>query len=199
MDELRNDAEYEALRDEYKTLRSEVKVAIRNQVRILGYGGTVLGAFAGLGILQPSFLVIAALPFIAFFFAILWSIEQTRMMRAGDYISTIENRLNEECFTEPVMLWENWLRFREGHPELDIYQIHYLSQYLIISVFILTEITGILNVWFWQFETFGIIVKISLTAVYIVFIGIMYYILQKVIRHKDIESSFGRFREKSDR
>lgn len=194
MDAERVDSEYEALRQEYTSLRSEIEVAIQNQVRILGYGGTVLGVFAGLGVIRPSFLVIAALPFVSFFFAILWSIEQTRMMRAGDYISTIEERLNDEYFDKPVMLWENWLQYRGENPERDIYQLHYWSQYLIISVFVLTEVVGILNVWAWELEKLGLVMKFALTAVYIIFILIIAYILQKVIRHKDLKKSFGSFR-----
>lgn len=198
MDELPDDAEYEALREEYRSLRSEIELAIRNQVRILGYGGTVLGVFAGLGVLQPSALIAAALPFIAFFFAVLWSIEQTRMMRAGDYISTIEDRLNEEYFDSHVMLWENWLRYRGGVPERDIYNVHYWSQYLIISVFILAEVIGILNVWVWQFESFGTEAKIGLTMIYVSFVIIMYYILTKVVRHRSIKVSFAVFRDGLD-
>lgn len=194
-----DEAEFKALRDEYQSLRSEVELAIRNQVRILGYGGTVLGIFAGIGVIRPSLLVVTALPFIAFFFAVLWSVEQTRMMRAGDYISTIEDRLNEEQFEEPVMLWESWLRFRAGqHPERDIYQIHYWSQYLIIGVFITTELIGILTLWFWQPGGVEIQFKVGLTVLYFIFIYIMYYLLQKVVKHKDIGKSFGRFRENAE-
>lgn len=187
---------YDALWREYESLRSEIELAIRNQVRILGYGGTVLGVFAGIGVVRPSFLVIAALPFIAFFFAVLWSIEQTRMMRAGDYISTIEKRVNKEYFEQPVMLWENWLRYRGAkQPERDIYQVHYWSQYLIITVFILTEVVAIVSVWTWQPGNIQITSQIALTILYITFIIIIYYILRKVVRHESIENSFGVFQE----
>jgi hypothetical protein len=190
------ESEYEALRQEYQSLRSEIELAIRNQVRILGYGGAVLGAFAGIGIVRPTFLIIAALPFISFFFAVLWSIEQTRMMRAGDYISNIERRVNDEYFEERVMLWESWLRYRgEEQPEPDIYQVHYWSQYLIIAVFILSEILAIFAVWTWQSNGAGILIKLGLTALYILFIVSMYYILRKVVRHKDLKVSFGSFRK----
>lgn len=190
------DDEYDALWDEYQTLRSEIELAIRNQVRILGYGGTVLGVFAGIGVIRPSFLVIAALPFIAFFFAVLWSVEQTRMMRAGDYISTIENRINEEHLDGPVMLWENWLRYRsEKQPEPDIYQVHYWSQYLIITVFILAEIFSIIAIWTWDPGAVGLGAKVGLSLLYLLFIGVMYYILRVVVRHQDIRNSFGSFRD----
>lgn len=190
------DSEYEALCKEYQSLRSEIELAIRNQVRILGYGGTVLGVFAGIGVVSPSFLIVAALPFIAFFFAVLWSIEQTRMMRAGDYISTIENRLNDEYFGEPVMLWENWLRYRGARqPERDIYQIHYWSQYLIIAVFILTEVFGILTVLLWPLEDVELMLRLGLTTLYLVFAGVMIYILRKVVKHKNLEKSFGSFQK----
>lgn len=189
----------EALLQEYETLRSEIELAIRNQVRILGYGGTVLGVFAGLGIIQPSVLVVVALPFIAFFFSILWSIEQTRMMRAGDYISTIETRLNEEHLEEPVLLWENWLRFRaDRQPEYDIYFIHYWLQYIVIAVFMLTEIVGIVTIWSWQPTSLGLALQIALTALYLTFVGVMYFVLRRIVTHKSIEESFGRLREGLD-
>jgi hypothetical protein len=196
MSESVENSEYEALLKEYQSLRSEIELAIRNQVRILGYGGTVLGVFAGIGVVRPSFLISTALPSIAFFFAVLWSIEQTRMMRAGDYISTIESRLNDEHFGEPVMLWESWLRYRgEGQPEWDIYQIHYWSQYLIIAVFILIEAFGIVSVLTWNPGEIQLVLKLGLTTLYLLFIGVMFYVLMKVVRHKSIKASFGRFRD----
>lgn len=189
------DLEHEALWKEYQSLRSEIKLSIRNQVRILGYGGTVLGVFTGLGVVRPSFLIVASLPFVAFFFAVLWSIEQTRMMRAGDYISTIENRLNDEYFEEPVMLWESWLRYRgENQPEPDIYQAHYWSQYLIIAIFILTGIFGIIAVLIRPPSDIDFTLRVALAAVYFIFIAIMVYILTKVVRHKNMEKSFENFR-----
>ena len=195
-----NDTKLEILRHEYESLRSEIELAIRNQIRILGYGGTVLGVFAGLGIIRPSILIIAALPFISFFFAILWSIEQTRMMRAGDYLATIEDRANDEYFDEPVLLWESWLRYRgERQPEIDIYQIHYFTQYIVIGIFILTVFIGIITVWTWKPESTGLELKIGLSLLYSIFILIMGYVLTKVVKHKDVSGSFQRFFKNTSR
>lgn len=190
------DTESEALLQEYESLRSEVELAIQNQVRVLGYGGTVLGVFAGIGIIRPSVLVVVALPFIAFFFSILWSIEQTRMMRAGDYISTIETRLRDEHFEDGVLLWENWLRYRaDQQPEPDIYLIHYWLQYIVITVFMFTEVVGILTVWTWDSTALGLTTRVGLTVLYLGFIAVMYVILRKIVRHKDIRESFSVFRD----
>lgn len=197
MDNKEGDLKHDALWNEYTSLRSEIELAIQNQVRILGYGGTVLGVFAGLGVIRPSVLIIAALPFIAFFFSVLWSIEQTRMMRAGDYISFIEDRINKDRFEEPVVLWENWLRFRvENTPtrDVDIYQIHYFAQYAIISVFILIELIAIITVWVWPFDGLQTSSRIVLTVVYASFMGIMSYVLWKVVKHRDMSDSFHRLR-----
>lgn len=191
-----DELKFEALRSEYDYLRSEVELAIRNQVRILGYGGTVTGIIAGLGVVRPSLLIAAALPFIAFFFAVLWSIEQTRMMRAGDYISTIESRLNEEYFDESVMLWENWLRYRaEEQPERDIYQIHYWAQYLVVAVFILAVTSGIVSIWLWQPNGAGNVVRGLLTLLYLSFILVISYFIVKITKHKDISKSFVSFQK----
>lgn len=120
-------------------------------------------------------------------------------MRAGDYISTIESRLNDEHFEESIMLWENWLRYRgDQQPERDIYQVHYWSQYLIIAVLILTEVFGILTVVVWQPGNIDPVVRIGLLCLYLSFILVMAYILTKVVRHRNIEKSFGYFRDNID-
>lgn len=185
---------YDAVRLEYQNLRSEVEESIRNQVRILGYGGTALSLLLGVGIVQASQMLLVSLPFLAFFFAVLWNIEQTRMMRAGDYISTIEKRLNQNEFEEPVMLWETWLRFRASNqPEGDIYQRHYQAQYVVIGIFMLIILGGMVGLWVERPESVPVSLAVGLTVVYAGFLLMTLYFLQAVVRHESVEHSFDRF------
>ncbi len=194
-DETLSDEEREAMRLEYQSLRSEIEMAIQNQVRILGYGGTALSLIVGFGAIQNSLLVITTLPFLAFFFSVLWNVEQTRMMRAGDYISTIETRFNEEEFEKPVMLWETWLRFRASEqPERDIYEYHYRAQNMVLGVFMLIIASGIVAIWVWHPGAISDLAGGILTLIYATFLVITYYLLKQVVKHNPVEHSFNRFR-----
>ncbi|MGB2695158.1 MAG: hypothetical protein WBD55_08225, partial [Dehalococcoidia bacterium] len=45
---------------------------------------------------------------------LLWVIEMTRMMRCGNYLQFIEDKINDEL-EGPVVTWENWLRRGTEH------------------------------------------------------------------------------------
>lgn len=105
------DAEWNALEVEYRMLRQEIQGSIQNQVRILGYGGTALSVVLGVGLVEESELVVATLPVLAFFFFVLWNVEQTRMMRTGDYLWGVEQQIEHRGDGKSI-LWESWLRDR---------------------------------------------------------------------------------------
>lgn len=107
------DAEWNALEVEYRMLRQEIQGSIQNQVRILGYGGTALSVVLGVGLVEESELVVATLPVLAFFFFVLWNVEQTRMMRTGDYLWGVEQQIEHRGDGKSI-LWESWLRNRNG-------------------------------------------------------------------------------------
>lgn len=178
---------------EYKLLRSEIEESIKNQARILGYGGAVLSLLVGLGVYQQSFILLVSLPFLAFFFFVLWNVEQTRMMRAGDYISFLEDRIAEEYVGEPVMLWESWLRYRSEHPERDIYELHYLAQYTVLGVFLVIIVIGMFGVWLWRPDTIDLWISLLLAPIYGLFLLVSLYFLNGAVQHHNMEDSLQAF------
>lgn len=178
----------ETLELEYETLRSEITESIRNQVRILGYGGTAISILLGLGVIRRSMLLLVSLPFLAFFFFVLWNVEQTRMMRAGDYIALLEDRV-AETYEEPTLSWENWLRYRSEHPERDIYQLHYVAQYAILGLFATLILMGIVNLWVWNPGAVEFPIAVALSVLYAIFFAVSTYLGIKTVRHEDIRDS----------
>jgi hypothetical protein len=200
--------EWDALKLEYRMLRGEIQSAIKNQVQILGYGGAALSVVLGAGLIQESALVVATLPLLAFFFFVLWNVEQTRMMRAGDYLYGVEKQIDATA-DAPTMRWETWLRDRNenGEPEpvaprgflsvRDVYRLHYHSQLLVQMVFVLVILGGIAAVWLWPPTIpgleFGVWAQSTLTVLYGSFLLAAAYLLWGTLRH-NAEREVERFR-----
>lgn len=202
------------LEREYVKLREEIQEAIRNQVRILGYGGTALSVLLGAGLVRESVLVVTSLPVLAFFFLVLWNVEQTRMMRAGDYLYGVEQQL-KRADGEHTMLWESWLRDRSetgpewrslpgvapAVPAADAYDIHYVAQFLVVGVFVLMILAGAAAVWVWQPAgggvSFGLGAKVGLTVLYAAFVVVAVYLVHGTVRH-DADDAVREFRDLPD-
>jgi len=188
----------EALGMEYRLLREEIQQSIKNQVRILGYGGAALSVVLGGGLIRESALVVVTLPLLAFFFFVLWNVEQTRMMRAGDYLYSIEQQVKRES-NGTSMLWESWLRDRDengvDHTESllgaamarDVYDLHYHSQLLVQVVFMLVIVGGTATAWIWppriQGVPFGLGTKLTITLLYASFLVAAVYLLWGTLEH----------------
>lgn len=191
----RNDqfgAEQRALEMEYRHLRSEIETSIRNQVRVLGYGGAVLSLLVALGALQRSPLLLILLPLLAFIFFALWNVEQTRMMRAGDYLAYIEDRFNENTFGGAVTFWENWLRYRADHPErTDIYQLHIYTQRAMLIVFILIIAGGSVALFLLPSDQLPLPngIRLLFAGFYAGLTGLSLFLLSGAIKHGDIRDS----------
>lgn len=103
----------------YGQLRDEVLISIRFQNRVILGEAVVVGLIYGIrltgnperGAVASSLVELAAiiLPPVIIVSTALWTVEQTRMMRIGDYLELLENRINEEL-KSPCITWENWLR-----------------------------------------------------------------------------------------
>jgi hypothetical protein len=185
------DREWRARRLEYEKLREEIQESIRNQVRVLGYGGTALSILLGVGLLEESIVFLVVLPVLAFFFFVLWNVEQTRMMRAGDYLSFVEDEVNQSLANgEPAMLWEGWLRWRADHDGRDIYDFHYYAQMLVLGLFLLVILSGIGVVQYLQAPAF---VRLGIAALYIGFLAVGLVLVRGTIRHdrSSMEHSYG--------
>lgn len=103
----------------YAHLRDEILVSIQFQNRVILGEAVVVGLIYGIrltdnperGAVASSLVELAAiiLPPVIIVSTALWTVEQTRMMRIGDYLELLENRINEELGS-PCITWENWLR-----------------------------------------------------------------------------------------
>lgn len=188
------DDSWRARRLEYEKLREEIQESIRNQVRVLGYGGTALSVLLGVGLLEQSVVVLVVLPLLAFFFFVLWNVEQTRMMRAGDYLSFVEDEINQSLANgEPALLWEEWLRWRNDHDGRDIYDYHYYAQMLVLGVFLLVITVGITVVRYLEAPFF---VRLAIAGLYIGFLAVGLLLIRGTIRHdrSDMEDSYAALR-----
>lgn len=110
----------EAMLRLYDHLRNEVLVSIRFQNRVILGEAVVVGLIYGIrltsgdpdeGAVATSLVELAAiiLPPVIIVSTALWTVEQTRMMRIGNFLELLENRINEEL-ESPCITWENWLR-----------------------------------------------------------------------------------------
>lgn len=106
---------------EYNSLRTESAESLKNQQSIINYGLTVIGVLIGFtgGIWGQKSIVeiiyILFIPFICNLIILIWNGEVNRMSRAGQYINTIENKVNvmvkqELGIDKPALYWETYLR-----------------------------------------------------------------------------------------
>lgn len=110
-----------AMLTQYEQLRNEVIQSIRFQNRIVLGEAIVVALISGLQIatlfrsalkssLAPIIQLAAfVLPPIIIVSTALWAAEQSRMMRIGNYLSLLENKVNEDL-NAVCLSWENWLR-----------------------------------------------------------------------------------------
>ena len=150
--------ELEIMLKGYDYLRQEVLNSLNWQNRFLIAGATIISVLFGLGLtieetLKLSTIIIppAVTALIAF-----WLVEQSRMMRAGDYLQLLEDEINIKA-SEACILWENWLR-RGGISWRDVHKIHHISQHLgVVFVFYVvnsislwkTIVLDLLPMWVW--------------------------------------------------
>lgn len=106
-----------AVMEEYKTLRQESLSAIDRQERVLASGTAVSGVVLGLGArASPGssvsvVLLLVLAPGLGWLITIMWLGEVERMVRAGAYVSLIEQRVNKELGGGDAALgWESFLR-----------------------------------------------------------------------------------------
>lgn len=106
---------------QYEQLRNEIIQSVRFQNKVVLGEAVVVALISGLQVvtlfkgramssLTPVIKLAAfVLPPIIIVSTALWAAEQSRMMRIGNYLSLLENKVNEELNTV-CLSWENWLR-----------------------------------------------------------------------------------------
>lgn len=161
-DEL-SELRVETMREQYGRLRKEITQSIHFQNQIILSGAVVVGIVYGLqfsGVLpelateQPMFkLIIASIPPIIMITIALWVVEQTRMMRAGEYLHFLETKLNREL-GEVCLSWEGWLRSGNTPP---VHDIHHTAQHFGYLGFFYTF--GVFGLWLYAIEILGLAVQ----------------------------------------
>lgn len=105
-----------AMLHEYEHLRREIIQSIQTQHRIVLSESFIVGLLYLLKTVgeyeRILRVLVAALPIIMTVLTAIWVAEQSRIMRAGDYLHCLEIKLNNE-FGDKYLLWENWLRSGE--------------------------------------------------------------------------------------
>jgi hypothetical protein len=136
------------------------------------------------------------------FFTSLWLIEQSRMMRAGDFLELLENDINSKL-DGPYLIWENWLR-RDTVKFLDIHRLHHYAQYTIIGMLLFFGFLSVRIIYLIKKQIpsdFNDITVVIIT-VYTVLLIILSLIYLKSIRHRTehentaLEDDFKNFKSK---
>lgn len=128
----------------YQLLREEILQSIRFQHRVIIGGGVVIAVTLGIqvgGVLpnnsRTQQLIIAALPPVVVLSWALWVVEWSRMMRAGEYMAHLEDKINEELDGEACISWECSLHCEEvSSPHLHS-TYHTVQRIVYIAFFIL--------------------------------------------------------------
>ena len=190
----------EFLLENYKTLREEILESISSQNKIIMSEGiaVAVGIIIGFGVAkEPSGVkaFIMIVPFIIIALTSLWTIEQSRMMRAGDFMQLLEDGINLEI-GGPYTVWENWLR-REGVKPLDVHKVHHLSQYLcILGAFFVIGIS-VTCFLFRNPTLFNVSSNIvqSLALFYFTMFAVLTLLLLVIVTHRGSVADKERFRE----
>jgi nitrate reductase NapE component len=107
--------------EEYKSIRTESNNAIQLQQHIVYIALGSIGLVSGFGFtlwdkcIVPEFIFNVFIPVLSYVFLFNWLGEVARMMRAGNYIFELEDRVNEALKDDVerfgnVLNWEHWIR-----------------------------------------------------------------------------------------
>lgn len=111
----------------YEYLRQEILNSIGWQNRVLTAAVPIISVILGLGLTvsERYDLLLIIIPLAVIGLTSFWLVEQTRMMRAGDFLQLVENEINSKT-GGAYLLRENWLR-RRNISWHDPHRIHHFS------------------------------------------------------------------------
>jgi hypothetical protein len=138
----------ELVMHEYDAIRSEIDVALTNQVSALSFGAATVGllvaAAAALWEDEPllsGLLLLVVVPATCMLALTIYSGDQVRLMRAGLFMNDLENWVNTAGWKARaaagqagVLVWEQW-QIREGPADVDRY-----NRRAIVTVFVLLAV-----------------------------------------------------------
>jgi len=134
--------------EEYKTLREESLASMKMQQSILAYGVAAIGVLTSTAINSwqtspiPEFFLLFLLPLIIYLTLLTWLGEVARMFRAGNFLASLEQRINLRIRDPlPALTWENYLRAptKDGS-EQDNVKFHYLSIFYLFAILAIASI-----------------------------------------------------------
>ena len=140
---------------EYDAIRGEVLTTLTNQVSTLSFGAATVGLLVAAAAalwddaeLLSGLLLLFAVPSICFLTLTIYSGELVRLMRAGLFLNTLENCVNEaKPHYEPVLIWEQWKSIRTRPRDVDR-----LNRAAIVCVFVLLALGFMIMGW-WRLDT----------------------------------------------
>ena len=138
--------------EEYRAVRAEILAAFKLQQQVIAFGVTVLAAATALGLnfLQKDPTVTVGLgliaPLIALVVILVWVGELERMVRAGAWVSMIEQRL-WNLFGElpPPLGWETALR--GGESPFPIKRVLYRYRGILVVLLLLSNSSNLAALW----------------------------------------------------
>lgn len=130
--------------EEYKTLRLESIEAIKTQQNTLKLGTAIASAVVISGFnlwdktLLPDLIFLVFIPILCYIILVIWIGEVARMMRAGHYLTIVENKISI-AFPDVanLLFYENWLRnkkFDNKTPQLKWNYIAVIALFTFISI-----------------------------------------------------------------
>lgn len=162
----------------HRNLHEEIVESIRLQHRTFISEAFFISIVFSVGLAKTDYntFILSITPAVIAF-TCLWLIEQSRMMRAGDFLQLLEDDINISL-KEPSLAWENWLR-REEVGWWDIHKIHHVSQYLVMILFLSLGIFSIREMWLVELLDFN--KRIILTLIYSILIFALFILIYRVI------------------
>ena len=126
---------FDIVMQEYNSIRSESSESLKNQQSIINYGLTAIGVMIAFSAnlwgqeTIVELIYVLFIPFMCNLIIFIWNGEIRRMSRAGQYIKTLEDKIqkefSEKCnISEPALEWETFLRRKpkDANPEEEIEQ-----------------------------------------------------------------------------
>ncbi len=173
---------------QYELLRKEILATINWQNQLMIAGTTIVSAIFALGVtIQEWRVFLIALPLVVILIIALWLVEQSRMMRAGNFLQTLEKQINEQenCI---CLNWEIWLR-TEGNVSSKVHGIFHRAQRLVISSLCLITLFAICITWVnWESMTgLSYFYLVVLTLLYVILLVLVFMLAMEAINHKPVE------------
>ena len=167
--------------EEYKTLRAESIEAIKTQQTTLKLGTAMAGAIVISGFnlwdktLLPDLIFLVFIPILCYIILVIWIGEVSRMMRAGHYLTIVENKISKAYPNERKLLfYENWLRDKAFEFKTPQLKWNYIA---VIALFSFISVSSIMVGNFKIYDKIGICLIIVFDLIEILFlIGVLTHI-----------------------